>query len=428
MHVDGNQVELFVEGESLGRWSLVDVRAERLVSSAFSLKLDDEEVTFIADQPTEFAYGGVEAMANVWAKHRSMRLPLRVLANSRSRQGTKPSRIPDLREAIEETLAGTSSTALDPVRQPARREAAGIASLREATGKRTPDTEPSPSDDAVTSDEAPAVEPEAQPVPAEPAPTAPAGTEIPADIDPEGTPEEGDPIPDSPDTPDAVLAEPEAEQSPPPATDSVFKQSVPWATDKVAEAEADPVRQVSAPRAAEPDDPGPAVDESPAPDEPEEDSEPEVTGRPDQAPESAVAQSGSVPWLAPPPDDPPEESVRKSPEPLTGDTHEVETVSEPEYVVDLGAFEDAESGDRRDDDPGGGDEDAVAAPTEDEDAEDASLPMATSAAKGGIMGAVRSAFVRNRVAHSHVYVEAPGGLGIKRQICAECGHISIGVE
>jgi hypothetical protein len=54
--------------------------------------------------------------------------------------------------------------------------------------------------------------------------------------------------------------------------------------------------------------------------------------------------------------------------------------------------------------------------------------MATAAAKGGIMGAVRSAFVRNRVEHTHVYVEAPGGLGIKRQICAECGHISIGVE
>jgi hypothetical protein len=27
----------------------------------------------------------------------------------------------------------------------------------------------------------------------------------------------------------------------------------------------------------------------------------------------------------------------------------------------------------------------------------------------------------------HEFVEAPGGIGIVRQICAECGYISIGV-
>ncbi|MEX1093526.1 MAG: hypothetical protein WEF28_10270, partial [Acidimicrobiia bacterium] len=309
VQLDGKQVELFVEGESLGRWSLVDVRAERLISSAFSLKLAGEEVTFIADQPTEFAYGGVEAMANVWAKHRSMRLPLRMVANSRSRQGTKPSRIPDLREAIEETLAGTSSTALDPVRPPARREASGVASLREATDRGAPDTEPPVPGETVSPAEDRAAEPEPQQVSAESEPpNRPATAEISADVahmDSEETSDHSDPVPDSPDTPDAVFAEPETERvSQPPATDSVFKQSVPWATSEDA-----PATEVPAPSLAEPEDPGPVVAESPTPDELEEAVEIE------EAPEPAVPQSGSVPWLAPVADDPPGEAAGTSPEP-----------------------------------------------------------------------------------------------------------------
>jgi hypothetical protein len=48
--------------------------------------------------------------------------------------------------------------------------------------------------------------------------------------------------------------------------------------------------------------------------------------------------------------------------------------------------------------------------------------------RSGLFGAVRSAFARNRGgAHEHQFVEAPGGIGIVRQICAECGYISIGV-
>jgi hypothetical protein len=48
--------------------------------------------------------------------------------------------------------------------------------------------------------------------------------------------------------------------------------------------------------------------------------------------------------------------------------------------------------------------------------------------KAGLLGAVRSAFARNKVQHEHEFVEAPGGIGIVRQICAECGYISIGVS
>ena len=48
--------------------------------------------------------------------------------------------------------------------------------------------------------------------------------------------------------------------------------------------------------------------------------------------------------------------------------------------------------------------------------------------RSGLLGAVRSAFARNKTAHHHEFVEAPGGIGIVRQICAECGYISIGVS
>jgi hypothetical protein len=53
----------------------------------------------------------------------------------------------------------------------------------------------------------------------------------------------------------------------------------------------------------------------------------------------------------------------------------------------------------------------------------------TEGERSGLFGAVRSAFTRNRAAvHVHEFVEAPGGIGIVRQICAECGYISIGVS
>ncbi|MDH3189685.1 MAG: hypothetical protein OEM39_03475, partial [Acidimicrobiia bacterium] len=37
--IEENQTELLMQGESLGRWSLVDVRADRLIANAFSLAL-----------------------------------------------------------------------------------------------------------------------------------------------------------------------------------------------------------------------------------------------------------------------------------------------------------------------------------------------------------------------------------------------------
>jgi len=118
--VEEDQTEVFLEGESLGRWSLYDVRAERLVSSAFSLSLSGEEITFIADEPVDFAYKGVDHMAGVWAKYKSMTIPRRVVAVGRSRRGTVPSRIMELREAMLQNLqiAGRAVPVMAPIEAP----------------------------------------------------------------------------------------------------------------------------------------------------------------------------------------------------------------------------------------------------------------------------------------------------------------------
>jgi hypothetical protein len=410
--VEGKQLELFVEGESLGRWSLVDVRAERLISSAFSLKLADEEVTFIADQPTEFAYSGVEEMANVWAKHRTMRFPRRAVANSRSRQGTKPSRIGDLRAAIAEALDG-APTALVYGREPVRK-AAGVESLRKSPTQKSPAQRESVEDRPPSAPSQPVAgaPPESQQVKAgDPTPMP----------EPEAPAEHiaSDPVPEAPDTPDVVLAEPSSRPaSTPPVTDSVFKESVPWAKREEAEVDEEPGQALSAELTPE------EVENVPAPtgvDSASDDRTPESTSQP--VPSST--SPGSVPWIDPaalgptsPMPGPDEEEPQSSEaEPVTS-----EPAQRPPYVVDLGAFEDP------------GDEEPVdTAPDtvrgESVHADDEPQPeLATASARGGIMSAVRSAFVRNRAEHTHEYVEAPGGLGIKRQICAECGHISIGLS
>ena len=102
--VDDNQAEVVLEGESLGRWSLFDVHVTRLVSSAFQVDLAGEEITFLADEPVDFAYKGVEHMAEAWARYKTMTVPRRVVAVKRSRKGTTPSRIKEFQNAMVENL------------------------------------------------------------------------------------------------------------------------------------------------------------------------------------------------------------------------------------------------------------------------------------------------------------------------------------
>lgn len=102
--VEDTQIEIVLDGESIGRWSLFDVRARRLISKAFALDLAGEEVVFLAEEPVDFAYRGVEHMAQIWAQLKSMRGPQRMMAVRKSRAGTKVSRVEELREAMEANL------------------------------------------------------------------------------------------------------------------------------------------------------------------------------------------------------------------------------------------------------------------------------------------------------------------------------------
>ncbi|REK19738.1 MAG: hypothetical protein DWQ40_06845 [Actinobacteria bacterium] len=439
--VEDKQTELFVAGESLGRWSLVDVRAERLISSAFSLRLGPEEVTFIADQPTEFAYSGVDKMAKVWATHRSKRFPVRAIANSRSRKGTKPSRINDLREAIEEAIAGHPLTAL-----PTTSGDAGSKPHAHKPQVETPEARERRRSSAY------------RPAEPTPPPTRQAGFTRDAAESPGRADEkiEADPVPKAPDTPDSVFAEPEASPaSEPPASDSIYKDSVPWAKETrppegeteggEPSARRESIHEESTPEeparfAPEPDvsgeespaseDDAPVRDETPSPprepqaDRPSPAPEPDPRAAPSE-PVDTDRPAEHVPWMAPP-----EETQAEAPAarqgaepPIEPDDPEIPAPEsakgqpsddDREYVVDLGAFEDAEEGEP---------------PVEEDEPVPSAEPAMTAPARGGIIGAVRSAFVRStKDDHRHEYVEAPGGIGIKRQICAECGHISIGLS
>jgi hypothetical protein len=78
-----------------------------------------------------------------------------------------------------------------------------------------------------------------------------------------------------------------------------------------------------------------------------------------------------------------------------------------ELVVDLGAFEEVAP---------------IETPQSGTDTEPA---MAGVTEKAGIMGAVKAAFSRTSKNHVHEFTEAPGGIGMVRYICRECGYVSI---
>ncbi len=117
--IDDTHIEIVLDGESLGKWSLYDVRARRLISKAFALDLAGEDVTFLSEEPVDFAYRGVERMAQVWAQFKTMRGPQRMLAVRRSRSRATPSRVSELRAAMEANLAAQRNARPAPKVEPA---------------------------------------------------------------------------------------------------------------------------------------------------------------------------------------------------------------------------------------------------------------------------------------------------------------------
>jgi hypothetical protein len=421
--IDGDQAEVFLEGESLGRWSLFDVQAARLVSSAFSLSLHGEEITFIADEPVDFAYKGVDHMADAWARFKSMSVPRRVVAVGRSRRGTHPSRIAELREAMLKNLeaAGRGPTRLDPI------DTAPVIPVHDAPAaagaeplKKTPTPHPyrRPRIEAASSP-VEVAETVAPPSPSRLRPGAGlmargARFEVPA-AEPQqvlDTPAKADP------EPELVFAPPEIADPEPVSPPPEIAEPEPFS----------PPPERAIPSLRSPWDEPPVDDESGATDQ-----VPDQTLRPVPEPVAGLSPTG-VDESAEPPrvgapavadandeDEPAAEAVPELVEELLStSSDEGGEEGARDLVVDLGRFE----GRRRSDAAPSSDPPAPPAPRE------PALAVASPdpSERGGLLGAVRSAFVRSKVVHEHEFTEAPGGIGIVRQICAECGYISIGLS
>ncbi len=375
--VEEDQAEVLLEGESLGRWSLYDVHATRLLSSAFSLSLGDEEITFIADEPVDFAYRGVEHMAEVWATFKAMSLPRRTMAVGRSRRGASPSRIEDLRQAMLQNLDAIEvPDAPEPWTDAPQPQAESRDERR--ISKRPSEPIYRPAD--VEQVEAPVLHEKEPDVGAPPAPTP---------LPSEGlVPEEPLPV--------------RADLRPGPG----LLRSRPSPGDRDDEAQSpSPVEPAEDVIPVEPDGGQYQIEEIEVP---VDTTTPDVmsTSHPEVPSEPPIEDDGSEGHISSPPKTEPDDAARPTapPEPM---------------VVDLGRYED------RGEEP---DETTPSRPDDSPDKEPALAAATPSGDRSGLLGAVRSAFVRNRVEHEHHFVEAPGGIGIVRQICEECGYISIGVS
>jgi hypothetical protein len=358
---------------------LFDVQASRLVSAAFSVSLDGDEITFIADEPVDFAYKGVDHMAEAWARYKAMTLPRRMVAVGRSRRGTRPSRVAELRQAMLANLENQGVADWDP--------SAEVGEAAEAIAIATPPPVVAPP---------PPPAPLPPPPPTAAAPVVPAVDEPPTPVEPQ-PPAEVQSIPIRPGP--GVVARPKASPRPAPEVDptDIF-QPEPAVAGVPESIEMEPVDDLEAVPAemSEPELEPLQVHEPAADLEPASDLEPAA----ELEPEPATAPE--VPEL-----------VRELLDTSSDDDHE-ETPKR--LVVDLGAFEVPPAPDP---------EPVVAPPEPRQPALAATAPVPD---KSGIFGAVRAAFVRNKGSHIHEFVEAPGGIGIHRNICNECGYISIGVS
>lgn len=337
LKVEDVHVEITLEGgETLGRWSLYDVHARRLIASAFELTLAGEEVTFLADDPIDFAYRGVEHMAEAWARLKAKNVARRAVAVRRSRRATLPSRIGELGGAMTDTVR--EFTGLAPASEP--EPLPGASAVVEAPSPERV-LEPAVAPEPVDSAEVRALVEERRRLEAE---RRRLGEERRKLVEERRKAEE-------------VLEKLRAKVEPEPEPEPVATEPEPVA------AEPEPV-------AAEP--------------EPEPEPEPDLTAA---EPEPVAAE--------PEPVEIPLATLADGPR---------------EVVVDLKDLEDAE------------------VPAVDGESGPETAIAGAAPAKTGLMGAVRAAFTRSSRNHAHVFAEAPGGMGIVRKICVECGYVSISTE
>ena len=374
--IDDAQAEVQLDGESLGRWSLYDVHARRLVGNAFAVDLDGTEVTFLAEDPIDFAYRGVEHMAETWAALKAKSIATRGVAVRKSRKGTSPSRLSDLREAMLDNLSGQVESRLT----------GGSAS----TGPRAPTVRRFETrDEEVFTGNAPA------PAPAKPPPVIP-------DIGSGDLEEER-----------RQLVEMRAQ------LERELREAEQREGDRI-EAFRIEMQRLEAERAALEQERlklagiSPAATEDDLPYESFDTGEVEETSGASSLREALETVTDSEPEADPERDVEPEPEVDPEPEPEAEPEPEPEAEPEPEPEAEPQV--------------------AIVNNTEAPDSQAASEPIPEPAMAGangdkaGLMGAVRAAFTRGggRV-HEHHFVTAPGGIGITRFVCEECGYVSISV-
>ncbi len=457
--VEDNQAELMIDGETLGRWSLFDVHAQRLLASAFQVDLGGREITFIAEQPMDFAYRGVEHMAEVWARFKAMNFIRRFFAVKLSRRKTVPSRIGELEAAMLDNLGHGALVA---------ELAAPPKSPVEARSPKPLEDRPRP-EPAV--DDAPAprpVSPPPAPAPTEPEQPVPSMPRIPEPLS-------------TPDRPSLEERRLEAERAELEAEKARVEEERRRLAEERAAAEREVAESIAAARAeieslvaererlAE-------LEAARAEHERADARRAELLRkdmealevktkeleslRADRAEaerrESARLETERVEAAQ-------LEAARLEAERLEALRQEADRLAAEEeagrdmvkerlgtsaeasdddqvrdLVVDLVEFEaDAERAARRDpvapDEPAhepvdqdgiDSDLETVAAVANDSEREPALV--APSGQKSGLMGAVRAAFARSGGRnHVHDFVEAPGGIGMTRSICRECGFVSI---
>jgi hypothetical protein len=364
--VEGTLAELVVDGESLGRWSLYDIHARRLVASAFQIDLDGSEITFIADDPVDFAYRGVEHMAETWAGIKAKRITNRALAVRKSRRGIAPSRLDDMRAAMEANLEA----------QAAPRQIAGEQVARQRNAGEPSSTSPKPGGpDWDRRDQAGAIplvgsEPTPPPVPA-------------PSLDPQLS-EDARLIEEEKQRIADEWAKLEEERRRAEQQEANRIEAFRLEMQRLEAERAELRRQAAELVEGE----GDSTSSQPHVDQPE--TEPMAT----EEPQVEV----------------PAEQTRMEPEQVFAD--------EPTGVLDLSGLEKA------------GVSEPLQVPSP------SSLtpvnrvepePALTGAGKdrSGLMGAVRAAFKSGPKDHDHQFIEAPGGIGITRYVCEECGYVSI---
>ena len=351
--IEESQASVELDGESLGRWSLYDVHARRLVGNAFSVDLDGTEVTFLAEDPIDFAYRGVEHMAEAWASLKAKSIATRGVAVRKSRKGTSPSRLSDLREAMLDNLSG----------QVERQLAGGSASTPgpSAPAVRRFETR----DEDVFAGNAPAPEPVAPVVPISGA----------GDLEDERK----------------QLTELRAQ------LERELREAEQREADRV-EAFRIEMQRLEAERYALEQERLKLAGISPVE---AEDDEP--------YPETPLATESIPETVA---ELEPEPELELEPEPEAEPEPEPEPEREPEPEPEVVAVEAAS-------DPSAGTPGTAAPQPE-------PAMAGANGDRAGLMGAVRAAFTRGggRV-HEHHFVTAPGGIGITRYVCEECGYVSI---